>query len=181
MTSPIAKRIAVVVAAALGGLGLMVLTGPSAAAETTVMRCVGSVDISFSPGLTNTAQTVSFAGSDHATMCMSQTLPNLHTFEGPFKGTDTGSCPGRLQPGGGSETLTWNANPSLTSVWQYTYTVQRTDTMVVYTATGRISSGVGAGLTVSQQIFEQASDFNACTQPGGLRLQRGTSVWTFTG
>ena len=179
MTSRITKWITTGLTVAMVSTGLIALTAEPAAAAT-VIRCVGSTDVFYSPGLTNFEQEVSFRGGDHAVMCSSQVLPGLHSFEGPFAGTDVGSCPGRLAPGGGVERLIWNGNPDLTSVWQFNYTVQRTSDMVIYTATGPVTSGVAAGTNVSQQMFERLSDFDACTQPGGMQVQRAMSNWVFS-
>jgi hypothetical protein len=177
--SRLTRWTAVCLTTALVSTGLIALTGAPAAAATTIIRCIGSVDVRYSPGLTNQEQRIEFSGADHATMCASQVFPNLRNFEGPFRGTGTESCPGRFDPGAGSETLFWNGTSNLTSFWQYTYSVQRTDTSVIYTATGRVTAGIATGAVVHQQIVEPLSDFDACNQPGGMQVQEGTSSWVF--
>lgn len=180
MPSRITKWITTGLTTALVSAGLIALAAPPAVAATTVMRCSGFVDTFYTPGLTNVEQQVAFTGGDHATACTSQFMPNLRSFEGPFKGTGTESCLGRFDPGASVETLYWNGSTNLTSVWPFSYTAERTDTSVIYTATGRVTSGVATGTTITQQIVEPLSDFNACTEPGGMTLQQGTSTWTFT-
>lgn len=180
MSSRITSWVARGLTVALTGIGLLALGGPPAAAATTVIRCVGTIDVAYSPGLTNVVQTVSFTGGDHAQMCAGRTTPNLRSFEGPFKGTGTESCAGRFEPGASTEILYWNGTTNLTSFWQFSYTVKRSGDSVIYTATGPVTSGVLAGTILSQEMVEPFSDFDGCSQPDGMKFQRGTSTWTFT-
>lgn len=161
----------------------LLVAGPAvpASADSTVINCTGEVELAFSPGLTYTDQTVSYTGEDRATSCISLTHPYLHSFVGPFSGTATQSCGTLLDDGVGTEILYWNGGTTLTSTWTYSYVAQQLASVVVYTVTGTVTSGVAAGAVLNQVNVIALADFLACSQPGGLQGYRGTSTWAFTG
>ncbi|ROO87716.1 hypothetical protein EDD29_5346 [Actinocorallia herbida] len=165
------------------GLSALVLVGAavvavaSPAAALTLVNCVGTTTVAFSPGITNTSQTVAVSGSDEATTCLSLTHPGLTSFSGPFSGTATQSCTTFFGGGSGTETLHWN--DSTTSTWNYTNSFSNINGTKVGTSTGTISTGTLAGASVTQTITFANLDLTACTTTGLTELN-GTDTWTFT-
>ncbi|MFI0421016.1 hypothetical protein [Spongiactinospora sp. 9N601] len=167
-------------------LALVLLPGapvavPAAAATAaaTLINCLGTTTVSFSPGLTTTPRSVVTSGQDDATTCLSLTHPGLTSFVGPFSGTATQSCTTFFGSGSGTETLYWN--DGTTSTWHYTNDFANVNGTKVGASTGRISSGALAGAEVTQTITFANLDLTACATPAGLTEISGVDTWTITG
>ncbi|MGV9314181.1 hypothetical protein ACWDR0_18670 [Streptomyces sp. NPDC003691] len=160
----------------------MVVAAPAApvaaSASPALVTCVGSTTVAFSPGLTNTEQTVSVSGQDTANLCVSLTHPQLTSFVAPFSGTATQSCTSLFAGGSGTETLHWNNGT--TSTWEYTNSFSNVNGTKVGTSTGPITSGTLAGAEVTQTITFPNTDLSACSTPSGLTGLTGLDTWTLT-
>lgn len=157
------------------------VTAPAAAvgaASPALVTCTGTTNVAFTPGLTNTEQTVNVSGQDTADLCLSLTHPELTGFIGPFSGTATQSCTSLFAGGSGTETLHWNNGT--TSNWSYTNSFSNVNGTKVGTSTGPITSGTLAGATVTQTITFANLDLAACTTAQGLTSLSGLDTWTFT-
>ncbi|MFJ8254112.1 hypothetical protein [Streptomyces sp. NPDC094466] len=173
------KISALACSALLCGAGLVASASTAGADTLTLVNCVGETNVAFSPGVTNTPQSIAVSGEDVATLCASLTHPGLTSFVGPFSGTATQSCTSLFASGSGTETLHWN--DSTTSVWNYTNSFSNVNGTKVGTSTGTISSGTLAGATVTQTITFVNLDLSVCSTPAGLTSISGTDTWTFTG
>ncbi|MGV9314563.1 hypothetical protein ACWDR0_20610 [Streptomyces sp. NPDC003691] len=150
----------------------------AASASPALVTCTGSTTVAFSPGLTDTEQTVSVSGQDTAVLCLSLTHPQLTSFVAPFSGTATQSCTSLFAGGSGTETLHWNNGT--TSTWEYTNSFSNVNGTKVGTSTGPITSGTLAGTEVTQTITFPNLDLSACSAPQGLTGLSGIDTWTLT-
>jgi hypothetical protein len=153
---------------------------PAAATTLISVTCTGSNVINYSPGLTNTPQTVTISGQDSATACvdLSQPLQQL-SFVAPFSGTFTSSCTALLAGGTGTQTFQWNTGE--TSLWHWTMRFSNTvNGQLLAIADGPISSGRYAGAQVRQVITETTGELTACFTPAGMTQNGGPSNWVIT-
>ncbi|MFJ7423565.1 hypothetical protein ACIQXD_33910 [Streptomyces uncialis] len=173
------KKVAAAPAAIVLALaGVVATSAPASAAAPALVTCTGTTTVDFSPGVTNTPQTVSVSGQDTADVCLSLTHPQLTSFIGPFSGTASQSCTSLFAGGSGTETLYWNDGTS--SAWSYTNSFSNVNGTKVGTSTGPLTSGTLAGATVTQTITFANLDLTACTTPQGLTSLSGLDTWTIT-
>jgi len=152
----------------------------AAAAPLISVVCTGSNEIHYSPGLTNTSQTVTISGQDNATVCvdLAQPLRQL-SFVAPFSGSFTTSCTALLSGGTGTQTLQWNTGE--TSLWHWTFQIANTvNGQLLAIADGPITSGRYAGAQMRQVVTETAADLTACSTPEGMTENGGPSNWVIT-
>ena len=154
---------------------------PAPAQAATLINCTGQTEILYSPGLTNQTQAVTYTGEDRATLCISLTHPTLQTFVGPFSGGGQLSCTSLMNASQGTETLYWNGTSTQTSSWTFTYNPVMVGGALVSTVSGPITAGIAAGATLTQVLVLPLTALAACSDPGGLPIQRPTSTWAFTG
>jgi hypothetical protein len=147
----------------------------------TLVTCIGTNQVHFSPGLTYQEQMVALSGQDSGT-CQSLTHPGLHSVTDPFGGTVPLSCVALSTSGvQATETLYWNGGTTLTSQWETTNFIQLVNGVLVSTLSGPITSGTLAGATLTLTTTLLPSQLDACSQPGGLQDISGPSIWIFTG
>ncbi|MEK2494670.1 hypothetical protein WN990_34510 [Kitasatospora purpeofusca] len=171
------KKIPAAVCATAVTCGALVAVAAPASA-TTLVNCVGTTTVDFSPAITDTSRTVAVSGADVATLCLSLTNPGLTGFNGPFSGTATQSCTTFFGGGSGTETLYWN--DGTTSTWNYTNSFSNVNGTKIGTSTGTLSAGTLAGSSVTQTITFANLDLTACSTTGLSRIS-GTDTWTITG
>ncbi|MFJ1936728.1 hypothetical protein ACIOGZ_29220 [Kitasatospora sp. NPDC088160] len=166
---------ALVVSAALS---CSALAAAPPAAAVSVGTCTGSTTTTYTPGLTDTLQTITANGTDNADLCVILGHPWLTSFVGPFNGTQSLSCTSILTSGSGTETLEWNTGQD--SQWSWTNDFQNVDGAEVGTATGPITSGPLTGTTLTQVIVLAPGSLAACSTTTGVTQVSGSSNWEFT-
>jgi hypothetical protein len=156
----------------------LIAAGPASASVLPVATCTGYNQIDYSPGLTDTSQTVELSGGDHATHCVVIGHPDLTSFDGPFSGSATLSCTSLFTSGTGYETLIWNTGAK--SIWSWSISFQNVNGTEIGTGSGRIISGPLTGANLVQVITEANPTLTACSMPGGMTQVSGPSNWAFT-
>ncbi|AGC42341.1 hypothetical protein MYSTI_00992 [Myxococcus stipitatus DSM 14675] len=155
---------------------------PGVASALGLITCpLGTSQVSYSPGITNTPTPTKVSGVELSGLCTGLGLPvGVSSFTTSFAGTATLSCSGLFTMGEGEQTFVWNNGA--TSTWHYTATApviingQR-----VITSTGVITSGLLTGMQVTQVLTLVNLDLMQCDSPGGLTTTSGPSTYTFTG
>lgn len=163
-------------------LACTVALGPGGAlahADAASVTCTGTSSISYSPGITVTPRTSTYAESDAFSSCVSSdaTLTSGIASAGY---TDSFTC---LSPVSTSEdshyTVHWNNGH--TSTFDLTYT----DTIVAgvenVTAVGSVISGDFTGATATFVWIYTAPNPLACLTTTGVTSQSGTVVTTILG
>ncbi|WP_342378765.1 hypothetical protein NVS55_05140 [Myxococcus stipitatus] len=174
------RRRAVLDCLSVGVWGALML--PGAASALGLITCpLGTSQVSYSPGITNTPTPTNVSGVELSGLCTGLGLPvGVSSFTTSFAGTATLSCSGLFTVGEGEQTFVWNNGA--TSTWRYTAT---TPVIVngqrVITSTGVITSGLLAGMQVTQVLTLANLDLMPCDSSGGLTTTSGPSTYTFTG
>lgn len=165
-------------AAALAVAAVLLPATPASAAPFQVV-CGGSQTTTYSPGLTNTPQTVQRSGTNIHTPCVS-TLPPL-TFSGSTSFTSTASlsCLSLTAANTGTDLITWSTGRTSTFAYNRTVTVVQGQTVV--TLTGSITAGDFTGATAVETITSVNLDLAACSTPQGITSTYGVSELTITG
>ncbi|RKF24784.1 hypothetical protein D7I43_24610 [Micromonospora globbae] len=173
------KALSIASAAALL-LGFLAVAQPASASTLISVTCTGTNVINYSPGLTNTPQTVTISGQDTAVACVDLARPLTQlSFVAPFSGTFTTSCTALLAGGTGTQTFHWNTGE--TSNWNWTLRFSNTvNGQLLAIADGPITSGLYAGAQVRQVITETTGDQTACFTPEGMTQNGGPSNWVIT-
>ncbi|MFD4904050.1 hypothetical protein [Kitasatospora purpeofusca] len=156
-------------------LAATLLLAPQASA-LPLAACTGSTTTTYTPALTNTLQSTTATGTDNASVCVAPLHPALHSFTGPFTGTQDLSCTSILTPGSGTETLYWNTGQ--VSQWSWTNNFQNVNGIETGTATGPITSGPLAGSTLTQVIALTPGALADCATTGVGQVS-GSSTWLF--
>ncbi|MEU0150455.1 hypothetical protein [Micromonospora fulviviridis] len=158
-------------------LGPLVVAQPASASTLISVSCTGTNVINYSPGLTNTPQTVTITGQDTGVACVDLARPLTPlSFIAPFSGTFTTSCTALLAGGTGAQTFQWNTGE--TSNWNWTLRFSNTaNGQLVAIADGPVTSGLYAGAQVRQVITETTGDQTACFTPEGMTQNGGPSNW----
>lgn len=160
---------------------LGVLMMPGRASALGLITCpLGTSQVSYSPGITNTPTPTNVSGVELSGLCTGLGLPvGVSSFTTSFAGTATLSCSGLFTMGEGEQTFVWNNGA--TSTWHYTAT---TPVIVngqrVITSTGVITSGLLVGAQVTQVLTLANLDLMQCNAPGGLTTTSGPSTYVFT-
>lgn len=161
-------------------LGALAVPQPASASTLIWVTCTGTNVINYSPGLTNTPQTVTISGQDEALGCVDLARPFTPLrFVAPFSGTFSTSCTALLAGGTGTQTFQWNTGE--TSNWDWTLRFSNTVNGQLFAiADGPITSGLYAGANVRQVITEITEDLLACSTPEGMTQNGGPSNWLIT-
>jgi hypothetical protein len=153
---------------------------PAAAHAVSSTTCLGSSVITYSPGLTNTAQTVTYTETDILTPCLSS---NPALTNGGFTGTVT--LPGASCLAIPSLTLdtpytiTWNNGAPTTVNLSFTDVVAEGIEQV--TGTGPVTSGQFQGANATLVWVYTVPDPLQCLASPGVTTQTGTLTAQITG
>jgi hypothetical protein len=158
---------------ALLGCGWIFLVTPAAHAATDLLTCTGDESIAYSPGITNTPQTVAGQASDTVGPCV---------------------APGEAGLSGGIAAFTVTIlNATCTSITHPTYTViyywnNATQSVILFSNTtttklatgetqvvsiGSVLSGVGAGESAERTLTNLNVNLLDCFTPNGLQSNAG--------
>ncbi|MFF2620619.1 hypothetical protein [Oerskovia jenensis] len=159
-------RTAFATAGALGiALATSVVTAPASSADVLDASCVGSVAVTYSPGLTLTPQAVTASASSSYPTCLtSETGVTSATASGSL--TDTLDCNSILTTTSGVKTYRWN--DGTTSRFEYDRTSTRVLTQTVLTFTGTITAGKFAGSAAVETNVGASIGVLDCLSPGGV-------------
>lgn len=146
---------------------------PSHAAPLDMNCPLGSQQVTQTPGLTNTEQTVDVVVALDLGTCASLSHPTIHTGTSHADFTATLSCADLLSTGTGSQVFAWSTGE--TSTFSFTRTVAQTDGETVLTLTGKITSGLFTGDNGVLTIADTTLDLAACQSPGGLTHESGAT------
>lgn len=158
------------------------LTVPAAATGLVAVACPGSDEVTFSPGLRNFSQSVSFTESlaGHACTGLGK-ISGDNSFASPFSGTTSLSCTTLHPTGMFTLVLTWSPS-GRTSTWSATFgAVAYVNGELVATSTGQITAGDYTGATLTGAAAYPTSQLTACLSAPGLTNLSGTFAWTFAG
>ncbi|HEX4700971.1 MAG TPA: hypothetical protein VH352_02480 [Pseudonocardiaceae bacterium] len=156
------------------------LIAPAVAHAASSTTCLGSSTITYSPGLTNTAQTVTYTETDTLTPCVS-TNPALNS--GGFTGSIT--LPGASCLAVPSLTLntpytiTWNNGAPSTVNLSFTDAIAEGIEQV--TGTGTVTSGQFQGANATLVWVYLVPDPLQCLANPGVTTQVGTLTAQVTG
>lgn len=168
------------VAPCLVVLGFATLpTAAPAQAVPVVVTCTGTQTTTFSPGLTNTPQTVVRAGQNIHSPCISTQLPFTMSGLVTFTSTSTLSCTSLTTANTGTDIIAWSTGR--TSTFDYNRTVTTAGGQTVVTLTGSITAGDFTGAAAVETIVSPALDLSACATPQGITSTYGVSELTITG
>jgi hypothetical protein len=163
----VARCLAVAVVA-VAGVGVSASSAHAASSTT----CTGSSAISYSPGLTNTPQTVTYSETDTWSSC---TSTDTSLTAGSFSANLTApgaSCNGGSLFSPGGYTISWNNGQSSTM------TGTSTDTIIggteVITAVGTVTSGEFIGGAVTLVWLYPVLNPLQCLTSQGVTSQSGT-------
>ncbi|MBV1856631.1 hypothetical protein [Catellatospora tritici] len=153
----------------------------SAASLVTVV-CPGSDDVTFSPGLRNFSQTVSFSETLEGHACTGLgKIPGDNSFATSFSGTTQLSCTTLHASGMFTLVFTWSPS-GRTSTWSAALgEVAYVNGQVVATATGPITAGDYTGSTLTSVSVYPTAQLAACLSAPGLTHLHGTVTWTVAG
>lgn len=156
------------------------LATPAAAHAASSTTCLGSSVITYSPGLTNTAQTVTYTETDTFTPCVSS---NPALANGSF--TDSFTLPDAsclatpsLTPNT-PYTITWNNGAPSTINLSFTDAIAEGIEQV--TGTGTITSGQFQGANATLVWIYTVPDPLQCLASPGVTTQTGTLTAQITG
>jgi hypothetical protein len=173
-------RVATIAAAVVlfaGGL----LAAPAAhAGDLTTVVCVGSDAASYSPGLRNFTQTVTFASTPEGHSCTGLgKISGDDSFTGTFGGTFPLSCTSLLGPVSVTQVFTWSPS-GRTSTWSASSVeVTYVGGQQITTFTGQITAGDYTGANLTDVEAFPTAQLTACLSPPGLTHTTGLGTWTF--
>ena len=170
----VALRIAIVVLAVAG-----VSVSASSAHAASSATCTGSSAVSYSPGLTNTPQNLSWTITDTYSSCTStDTSLTAGGFSGNYSLTGA-SCNGAGLFPPTSITISWNNSQSSTMTLSMSTDVILLGTETV-TSVGTVTSGELTGGTVTIVWAYPVLDPTLCASSQGVTSQSGTVALQIT-
>jgi hypothetical protein len=167
-------RRALLIATSVIALG--VLGGTGTAAATT--NCDGLSNITYTPGLTYTAQSASVAASTVYARCVSTDRPDITG--GTYSATlppKSRSCLTLLGSNTGTRVYHWNTGETSTVTYVDTNSIVAGN--LVVEQLGTVTSGVFAGQT-SSGTLTLTGNFLNCLTPGGLTTLAGPNILLIT-
>ncbi|MFD5560813.1 hypothetical protein [Kitasatospora griseola] len=173
-----ASRFALPATAALAAAALFAPAAP-AHADVIQVVCGGSQTTTYTPGLTNTPQTVQRSGTNIHTPCVSTLPPFSFSGSTSFTSTTTLSCLSLTEANTGTDVIAWTTGRTSTFAYNRTVTIVQGQTVV--TLTGSITAGDFAGATAVETITSVNLDLTACVTPQGVTSTYGVSELTITG
>ena len=153
---------------------------PAAASAATVIQCVGTETIEFSPGLTLTPQATTIAVTLDLATCTGISDPPVMSLFLQVAPTFTASC---LAPLDGllitqTSMYTWNTGD--TSSMQLTVTGTRAGAVQIITGTGEIIGGLFEGASVVFVHTLPIPGVLQCLAPPGVTEISGPAMMTIT-
>ncbi|GEN09242.1 hypothetical protein SAMN05443572_105496 [Myxococcus fulvus] len=165
-----------------GSLGFLLVVcalvwAPTSRAEAVLLTCPGTLQATYSPGMTNTPQTIATNVSGTFGPCVGVPLTLLSaSLEGG--GTGQLSClAGSTQS---MSTLTWNDGTSSTVSVSILVSARPLGEVVV-TYSGTVSSGRFAGAAVLMVLVLAQTQVTGCFTAQGVTATAGPVVLTITG
>jgi hypothetical protein len=163
---------------------IVIAQSPQQSQAQTVVQCTGTTSLTYSPGLTNTRQTVVITTNEALSHCLH--IPDLPALPFLMPATsqtqltrDNRTCTTLLAGGPGSQVLTWNNGE--TSTVNYVSTTNIVNGNIVSVQTGTITMGRYAGQSIigtriwTPLLGGQPIDFvTGCSSPGGITSLTGT-------
>lgn len=171
---------AALLAAAISMVGFVGISPQRAgAAAVGQMTCTGQENTTFSPGLTNTPQTVTIT-VNNSENCLSLTNGGFRT----GTATSTRTIPGisclTLLAGGNPDEMTYHWSNGLQSTFGFTPTVNFVGGSPVVTQTGSITAGEFNG-AVAIGTVTLVADLTKCSTPGGVTSASGAHTLNIVG
>lgn len=167
-------------------LALGMLVAPARAQAQSLLPivvCSGSSSATWSPGATNTTQTITVTTNEQWNVCALILQPPLLTSASTLNQfTANFSCQSILAPVPATWTITW-ANGA-TSTYAFTSRVNAVSNNLVITTTGTITAGLYAGdSAVATYVLDNlgATLANQCNTPGGVTGTTGITTLTISG
>jgi len=155
----------------------MLMMAPTASAQS-VVTCGGTEGVTYTPGITNTSQTVTVGFTSVIGPC---TGLGAGPVWGVENGTNTAAVDCSLTPGSHPITGTINWSDGSTSALQSTSVVIERplgETIIVETDT--VTSGTYSGATVVRTAVFANTQFDACSTAGGVTAVAGPITTVFT-
>lgn len=171
MTRRLAGRPAAALVALLAAVALVGVNAPAAHAASST-TCSGSSTITYSPGLTNTPQTVAYTETDTFSSCLST---DLTLTSGEFLTSvdlPGASCDAAAVFTNTPYPITWNNGK--TSSINLSYTDAIVDGTEQVTGVGTVTSGEFAGAAVTIVWVYPVLDLLQCSSSQGVTIQTGT-------
>ncbi|MFH8755948.1 hypothetical protein [Streptomyces atroolivaceus] len=161
------RRTALLASALLALAGTGLFTAPAHAVGGTV-ACTGSSSTTYSPGLTNTAQSVTATTTNAYSSCLvvlgggiTGAVGNTTQF------TSVRSCTDLLNPRSSTGTVQWDN--ATQSTWAGTTTFVQQGSVLVSETIATVTSGPFNGQTLDRTVaYANISALTACSSPGGL-------------
>lgn len=171
--SPGRRCLAAIIALFLAFAGL--LAGAGSAAAVTLVTCAGTQNLQYSPGLTDTPNTVTASGTNHLGPCV---VPNTSITSGTitFSATGSYSCQDLLGSSEVTNVIQWSDGSS--STLQVTRTATKVNGQLINTFTGSVTAGTFQGATVVWTITSVSLALLACQTPQGLTSLTGVDVFS---
>jgi hypothetical protein len=156
---------------------------PAHAARAGILdsvTCTGTSDVTFTPGLTLTPQTVTVDGVDSAPSCVSSDPTITATIAHPFTYPVPNATCNDVMFTSRSQDISWN-NGHDSFISTLTFELTSAGGITQETGTGTITSGEFTGDTAVLIWAYPLVDPLLCLAPGGLPGQDGTFVIEVTG
>lgn len=154
------------------------MAGPAHAASSTT--CTGTSNVTYSPGLTLTPQTIAVSETDTLTSCTSTDTTLTAGYMGPYAfSVPNAGC--NYLPGVGNDGVRIHWNNGQTSDVPLTIVLTATGGIVQETGTGTVAAGEFTGATVVITWIYPVVNPLQCLLPGGVTAHNGTIVAQITG
>ncbi|WP_157971390.1 hypothetical protein [Dyella sp. C9] len=151
-----------------------------AQALVSVTCALGVDDATYSPGLTNTSQTITFNDNQLLANCVDTGDLTLNGGSEQSSGSYVGSCTAITMPGPYQAVFHWNNAAQSISVVQVTQAVvtKVADGTATVERTGTVASGLAQGAAFVQVIALPVLDPLLCSSSTGVVSNSGTVVST---
>jgi hypothetical protein len=156
--------------------------GAGNGAALGALTCLGTESVSYSPGITNTPQPVTFTTNDTFGPCLVPGQPTLTGGSATSTGQAVKSCL-ELKPGASPENLTetyhWNDQTQSQVQYSTLIILQLPTGQIQIVQEGTVQSGPGAGDIATETITLVSLDLTACETPQGLQTVAGPVTLAF--
>jgi hypothetical protein len=175
-------RVATTTAAIILFLGGLLAAPAAYASDLASVVCAGSDTASYSPGLRDFPQTVTFTSAPEGHSCEGLgKISGDNSFSGTFGGTFSLSCTSLLGPVSVTQVFTWSPS-GRTSTWSASSVeVTYADGQQITTFTGQITVGDYTGANLTDVEAFPTAQLTACLSPPGLTDAKAVGTWTLAG
>jgi hypothetical protein len=161
-------------------LALLFSVAPVAHAQTLSLTCTGADSSTYSPGLTNTPQLVTFTDSVTYGPCVDLHNPTLTGGTLHDSGQAVHSCTnfglGAIEI---TVTIPWNNGTHSIVTYTKVAFVEAVDGTIQVVSSGMVISGVGAGDTAVSSLTLATTALAACNTPAGVQSLGGPVILQF--